>query len=80
MAEFTPPPRFLLAALSKDGSEVAFGGFDGSVSLLDVRLSMGTAGPTNPNCFFASSADLLTTGTFNRRPITSAIPQNGGFW
>jgi WD40 repeat protein len=36
VAEFTPPPQFMLAALSKDGSEVAFGGFDGSVSIASV--------------------------------------------
>jgi hypothetical protein len=36
VAEFTPPPRFILAALSKNGGEIAFGGFDGSVSVASI--------------------------------------------
>src|SRR5215470_10478235 len=46
------------------------------VRSLDVGLSRAAKGANQPKWLLASSSDLLTTGTFRRRPITSATSRN----
>jgi WD40 repeat protein len=47
VAELKPPPTFAIAALSRDGDEVAFGGFDGSISLASVTKDTGSRSLSN---------------------------------
>jgi hypothetical protein len=39
--------------------------------------SRGIKGLRKLNCLAASAGDLLTTGTFRRRPINAAMSRNG---
>jgi hypothetical protein len=47
------------------------------VSALDVGLSIETNGTRKLKCWRASSAAMLTTGSFNWRPMASAMSRNG---